>query len=114
MLTKLTGEHRLLAALGTALFALAAHSASPEEAKADPNPYYPWCYGYPECNSCNGSTNTDTANWYYPGYSLGCYSGGQCWYSVDSASCRTYHCCDYENRFNGARCICTAVYPTCP
>ncbi len=112
MFTKLTGDNRILAAMGAAVFALAARSVKPQEAAADVNPYAPWCHGYVECSSCNGEYNRDSA-YGYPMY-LGCESGRQCWYSTDTASCITYKCCDYA-RFSNTndRCICTLIIPTC-
>lgn len=112
MLTRLLVENRFLAAMGAAVVGLAVRSATPQSAAAATNPYEPYCHGYPECGCCNGASNCDGA-YGYP-FWLGCGSGGQCWYSVDSASCITYKCCDYARLSNtDDRCICTAIWPTC-
>ncbi len=93
---------RLLAALGTAVFGIAASMARPKGAAAAPYP----CGGAPTCDCCSyGSCCVSGCSDAY-GY---CGAGTHCWsVSVDAGGgCyHLYSCCDYY-QYGSSLCICS-------
>lgn len=95
------GRGRLLAALGTAVFGVAASMARPKGAAAAPYP----CHGGPNCSCCSAGVCCASN---CPDYYDACGTGTHCWSHSDDVGGGCYHlysCCDYHE--GGGLCICS-------